>query len=79
MAAMVLVWATPNPQQRIDRRMLLRMNVDPSRNSCRICMNRPVAGPKKRLYGDDRFGTPLRDDLSFVVLEKNLAVSEGVG
>jgi len=24
-------------------------------------------------YGDNRFGTPLRDDLSFVVLEKNLA------
>ena len=23
-------------------------------------------------YGDDRFGTPLRDDLGFVVLEKNL-------
>jgi ribosomal protein S18 acetylase RimI-like enzyme len=23
-------------------------------------------------YGDSRFGTPLRDDLSFVVLEKNL-------
>ena len=30
-------------------------------------------------YGDDRFGTPLRDDLGFVVLEKNLAVSDGVG
>jgi DNA-binding MarR family transcriptional regulator len=26
-------------------------------------------------YGDDRFGTPLRDDLSFVVLEKDLTVS----
>ena len=24
-------------------------------------------------YGDDRFGTPLRDDLSFVVLEKHLS------
>lgn len=24
-------------------------------------------------YGDDRFGTPLRDDLCFVVLEKTLA------
>ena len=24
-------------------------------------------------YGDDRFGAPLRDDLSFVVLEKDLA------
>jgi ribosomal protein S18 acetylase RimI-like enzyme len=24
-------------------------------------------------YGDDRFGTPLRDDLAFVVLEKDLA------
>jgi hypothetical protein len=23
-------------------------------------------------YGDDRFGTPLRDDLAFVVLEKPL-------
>jgi len=23
-------------------------------------------------YGDNRFGTPLRDDLEFVVLEKNL-------
>jgi len=23
-------------------------------------------------YGDDRFGTPLRDDLHFVILEKNL-------
>jgi ribosomal protein S18 acetylase RimI-like enzyme len=30
-------------------------------------------------YGDNRFGTPLRDDLGFVVLEKNLAVSDGVG
>jgi ribosomal protein S18 acetylase RimI-like enzyme len=29
-------------------------------------------------YGDDRFGTPLRDDLSFVVLEKNLARSDDV-
>ncbi len=29
-------------------------------------------------YGDDRFGTPLRDDLSFVVLEKNLARSGAV-
>ena len=27
-------------------------------------------------YGDNRFGTPLRDDLSFVVLEKSLAASE---
>lgn len=26
-------------------------------------------------YGDDRFGTPLREDLSFVVLEKDLARS----
>jgi ribosomal protein S18 acetylase RimI-like enzyme len=26
-------------------------------------------------YGDDRFGIPLRDDLSFVVLEKNLPVA----
>ena len=24
-------------------------------------------------YGDDRFGAPLRDDLCFVVLEKDLA------
>lgn len=24
------------------------------------------------LYGDDRFGTPLRDDLRFVILEKGL-------
>jgi hypothetical protein len=23
-------------------------------------------------YGDDRFGAPLRDDLSFLVLEKDL-------
>ncbi len=23
-------------------------------------------------YGDNRFGTPLRDDLAFVVLEKTL-------
>jgi ribosomal protein S18 acetylase RimI-like enzyme len=30
-------------------------------------------------YGDNRFGTPLRDDLSFVVLEKNLAPSDSVG
>jgi len=26
-------------------------------------------------YGDDRFGTPLRDDLCFVVLEKDLTLS----
>ena len=26
-------------------------------------------------YGDDRFGTPLRDDLAFVVLEKELAAA----
>jgi hypothetical protein len=30
-------------------------------------------------YGDDRFGTPQRDDLSFVVLEKDLILSEGIG
>ena len=30
-------------------------------------------------YGDDRFGIPQRDDLCFVVLEKDLAVSDGVG
>jgi hypothetical protein len=29
-------------------------------------------------YGDDRFGTPLRDDLSFVLLEKTLARSDEV-
>jgi GNAT superfamily N-acetyltransferase len=29
-------------------------------------------------YGDDRFGKPLRDDLNFVVLEKNLALSDDV-
>ena len=29
--------------------------------------------------GDDRFGAPLRDDLSFVVLEKALAHSDGEG
>jgi GNAT superfamily N-acetyltransferase len=29
-------------------------------------------------YGDDRFGMPLRDDLGFVVLEKDLALSDGV-
>ena len=28
-------------------------------------------------YGDDRFGRPLRDDLSFQVLEKSLSVSTG--
>jgi ribosomal protein S18 acetylase RimI-like enzyme len=27
-------------------------------------------------YGDDRFGAPLRDDLSFLVLEKDLSHSE---
>jgi len=27
-------------------------------------------------YGDSRFGTPLRDDLSFVVLEKSLSPSQ---
>ena len=27
-------------------------------------------------YGDDRFGTPLRDDLAFVVLEKELLASD---
>jgi hypothetical protein len=25
-------------------------------------------------YGDNRFGTPLRDDLSFVVLQRDLAI-----
>jgi DNA-binding MarR family transcriptional regulator len=30
-------------------------------------------------YGDDRFGTPQRDDLSFVVLEKDLTLSGGAG
>ena len=30
-------------------------------------------------YGDDRFGVPQRDDLSFVVLEKDLTLSDGVG
>jgi GNAT superfamily N-acetyltransferase len=30
-------------------------------------------------YDDDRFGTPLRDDLSFVVLEKALSSGDGVG
>jgi hypothetical protein len=28
-------------------------------------------------YGDDRFGTPQRDDLSFVVLEKDLTLETG--
>jgi ribosomal protein S18 acetylase RimI-like enzyme len=27
-------------------------------------------------YGDDRYGAPLRDDLSFLVLEKDLTVSD---
>jgi hypothetical protein len=30
-------------------------------------------------YGDDRFGTPLRNDLHFVVLAKDLIVSGGAG
>jgi GNAT superfamily N-acetyltransferase len=30
-------------------------------------------------YGDDRFGTPLRDDLEFVILEKSLTAMEGTG
>ena len=30
-------------------------------------------------YGDDRFGTPLRDDLSFSVLEKELEPADGAG
>jgi GNAT superfamily N-acetyltransferase len=30
-------------------------------------------------YGDNRFGTPQRDDLSFVVLEKYLAVLNEIG
>jgi len=31
-------------------------------------------------YGDNRLGTPQRDDLSFVVLEKDLTLSgEGLG
>ena len=29
-------------------------------------------------YGDDRFGTPLRPDLSFIVLEKRLTAAEPV-
>ena len=29
-------------------------------------------------YGDNRFGTPLRDDLSFVVLEKDLTGADGI-
>lgn len=29
-------------------------------------------------YGDDRFGTPLRDDLSFVILQKQLSDDETV-
>jgi GNAT superfamily N-acetyltransferase len=29
-------------------------------------------------YGDNRFGTPLRDDLSFVVLEKDLTLADGI-
>ena len=28
-------------------------------------------------YGDERFGTPLRDDLFFVVMEKTVSVQEG--
>jgi ribosomal protein S18 acetylase RimI-like enzyme len=30
-------------------------------------------------YGDDRFGRPLRDDLSFVVLEKHFAPASAAG
>jgi GNAT superfamily N-acetyltransferase len=29
-------------------------------------------------YGDNRFGIPLRDDLSFVVLEKDLTIADGI-
>ena len=33
---------------------------------------RPTGENAPFTYGDDRFGTPLRDDLAFVVLEKDL-------
>ena len=37
-------------------------------------------GEKKPFpYGDCRYGTPQRDDLSFVVLEKHLTLSDGIG
>ena len=32
----------------------------------------PTGETKPFPYGDDRFGTPLRDDLHFVILEKNI-------
>jgi ribosomal protein S18 acetylase RimI-like enzyme len=32
----------------------------------------PTGVTKPFPYGDDRFGTPLRDDLHFVILEKNI-------
>jgi DNA-binding MarR family transcriptional regulator/ribosomal protein S18 acetylase RimI-like enzyme len=30
-------------------------------------------------YGDDRFGTPLRADLNFLILEKDLRLADGIG
>lgn len=33
---------------------------------------RPTGATKPFLYGDERFGTPVRDDLHFIVLRKHL-------
>jgi hypothetical protein len=29
-------------------------------------------------YADNRFGAPLRDDLSFVILERDLTIADGI-